>query len=102
MGLKHFEIFLHSFTLRVCSSSLRDVRGNVLFWFIRGVEDPKGWSVDLECADWNSSLCGKDYVHDLLSELEYPPAFPLSQSSSLLTVKPGRNVPESQLKTLSK
>ena len=66
------------------------------------MEDPKGWSVDLECNDWNSSLSGKDYVLDLISELEYPPAFPLSQSSSLLTVKPGHNVSESQLKTLSK
>ena len=72
------------------------------FWLFRGVEDPKGWSVDLECNDWTSSLCGRDYVLDLVSELEYPPAFPLSQSSSLLSIKPGRTVPESQMKTLSK
>lgn len=67
----------------------------------RGVDDPKGWSVDLECSSWHSSISGADYVLDLVSELEYPPAFPLSQSSSLLTIKPGHNVPESQLQTLS-
>ncbi|XP_078347643.1 unconventional myosin-XV-like isoform X3 [Oculina patagonica] len=67
----------------------------------RGIDDPKGWSVDLESSDWHCSLAGKDYVLDLISELEYPPAFPLSRSSSLLTVKPGHTVPESQLKTLS-
>ena len=70
--------------------------------YFRGIEDPKGWSVDLENSDWHCSLAGKDYVLDLISELEYPPAFPLSRSSSLLTVKPGHTVSESQLKTFSK
>ena len=69
---------------------------------LRGIEDPKGWSVDLESSDWHCSLAGRDYILDLISELEYPPAFPLSRSPSLLTVKPGHTVPESQLNTLSK
>lgn len=78
---------------------------NVILMFVvifRGIEDPKGWSVDLDSSDWHCSLAGSDYVLDLISELEYPPAFPLSRSSSLLTVTPGHTVPESQLKTLSK
>ena len=70
--------------------------------FLRGIEDAKGWTVDLETGNWHCTLAGKDYILDLVSELEYPPAFPLSRSSSLLTVKPGCNIPPGQLETLSK
>lgn len=67
----------------------------------RGIDNPKGWSVDLETTSWHSHLSGADYVLDLISELEYPPAFPLSQSSSLVTLKLGHDIAEGQLKTLS-
>ncbi|KAJ7340292.1 MyTH4 domain [Desmophyllum pertusum] len=49
----------------------------------RGIDDPKGWSVDLESSDWHCSLAGRDYVLDLISETGIPTC--LSFVSILIT-----------------
>ncbi|KAL3238864.1 hypothetical protein MRX96_021885 [Rhipicephalus microplus] len=55
----------------------------------RGIDDLFGWTVDLEHGESTTyGLCGADYVLDLISEAELPPAFPVCKSYFLVSHDP--------------
>jgi hypothetical protein len=44
----------------------------------RGIDESNGWSLSLKCENEFYYLMGYDYVFDLISKLELPPGFPVS------------------------
>ncbi|KAG1658544.1 putative ATP-dependent RNA helicase DDX5 [Nymphon striatum] len=51
----------------------------------RGIEECSGWTVSLQDETADYELNGNDYVLDLISEMEIPPAFPHCQSHFLVS-----------------
>ncbi len=53
----------------------------------RGVDESNGWTVALKCDNEYYYLMGYDYVFDLISKLELPPGFPVSEDLFLAKSK---------------
>jgi myosin-15 len=64
-------------------STAEEFAANVLSG--RGVPETSGWTVVLEEGDTAAELNGADFVMDVISELELPPAFPSARGAFVVT-----------------
>ncbi|XP_059488254.1 unconventional myosin-XV isoform X5 [Neocloeon triangulifer] len=64
----------------------------------RGIDECHGWTVSCHSEDDNEGevreMCGFDYVLDLVSEMELPPAFPVVKNYFLVSGKKGKRMPQ--------
>lgn len=58
----------------------------------RGIDESNGWTLSLKCDNEYFYLMGYDYVFDLISKLELPPGFPVSDELFLEKSKIDSNI----------